>query len=194
MAVEAARYLLANKDFEMEDETIGIHLKYSLNPEKESKEAEENGEENIWDQVFEYTEGYSKNDFLSLLAISSFCATMYMISAYYSGERWMENIVEDFNLSVVILCYFTIHVVFKIEHQRSNSYWGRVLHDIQFVFMVMFLRSFYSFLYDLKIEANGSIFYYIGLILGTFILIILLELAINVLLYFLRVTFKWKPI
>ena len=132
----------------------------------------------------------SYRDFVTSFSLVIFYLAFSEILNYYSDERFIENTEVYFLWSCFILLIIFNHVLYKIEHRRSNNYIGRWLHDVIFLFTYFLVMGIHKFIalgsYNFSAGENAVIAIFFMLIV-IFIFEFILEIIKQVL-----GLFKWQ--
>ena len=133
--------------------------------------------------------------------LTAFCLALCMLAThtlleYYSSEKWLEDIWAWLRMLTFFVFIPLNHVIYKIDHHRSNNYTGRVIHDIIFITFFFFLKLIYAYImrYEINIFFNASIqdvAELVGTILILTILLMLFELVVALLKRLLNLI-KWQ--
>lgn len=143
-----------------------------------------------------YFLSYQLSDFLSIVAIAFLCSLIIALVNYYSGERWLRDILGSARYTIHIIFLLSIHVVYKMENGKGNTFLGRVLHDAQYILMVILISTIYNWLHlvgwDLKFDE--SVPFYIGILIVSLGLLFFWEGLISVVIWALKAIFKKSPL
>ena len=79
----------------------------------------------------------SYREFLSVTSSVLFLISLIFIRNFYSSYAFFES---TYNITVNIIIFTSIlisnHIFFKLEHKISNSFIGRLIIDLSFVFFI----------------------------------------------------------
>jgi hypothetical protein len=109
---------------------------------------------------------------------------------FYSDEEIFENISTSLKTSMVFLFMPLNHIIYKIEHKRSNNYVGRTMHDLIFIGLYFLLTMIQVFLSGATIRFDGGA-NVVGVLMGLIVFIMFLELAIAIVKRLLKIL-KWQ--
>lgn len=186
-AVQAAKYLILEDD--------NLSLERPVSDESEVHDVESLGPISAIENITKtYTADYSLGDFLSILTIAIVYNAVRAIFEYYSGEEWLKDVIYTVNLTIAIVFYLSIHIVYRLEHSRYNGYLGRLLHTLQFVFLVLIIRQLYvssqNVSLDLDLPADESSGFYFGIVIGFFAILCVLEVLVEFLIFLSKALFN----
>ncbi|MGJ3233898.1 hypothetical protein [Marivirga sp.] len=127
-------------------------------------------------------------DFYTLITISIFLCSIYSLISLYGSEDFFIDNREWIEKMFFFLSFIWIHILYKYDHNKSNSFFGRVQLDILFLIILLLVKFLIDFIfdgfqtsYDIDISGDTPIFIFI-----VFLLLLLLELVIEVMKKILR--------
>lgn len=87
----------------------------------------------------------SYRDFLTSFTLALLVIAIQEVLQYYADETWLSEIYSSLALPVFLLILPINHILYKIEHKRSNNFIGRNLHDIIFILAYLAVDLLYSY-------------------------------------------------
>ena len=134
----------------------------------------------------------SYRDFLTSFSLVLLLLALFQLIDYYSYEEFLEHIdISSIRVILWIIFFILSHVIYKVEHNRSNNFIGRVMHDTIFIFVYALSNKLLWFLYGSHITHEVDISGTLTLILGILISITLFEIVVAVVKRLLML-FKWQ--
>lgn len=102
---------------------------------------------------------FSYRDILTSFSLALLLWSFIELINYYSDERLIRDIYGKLKLIGVASIVIANHIVYKIEHGRSNNFIGRSIHVMMFVLIVTIMipvyklltESSYSFTFNLNL-------------------------------------------
>lgn len=158
-----------------------------------SSTEQESNDEHIrdLDKIFNlrsFFRSLSHREFTTLLTVCLVAQAITQIIWYYSGEKWMEDLAGGFVKLVIVISFFINHIIYKIEHRRSNSYFGRSIIDTIYVICIFLVHNIYHSLsawnFNLFSYLESNVFY---LLFGIILLIMIFEIFVSTIKLILKI-------
>jgi hypothetical protein len=134
----------------------------------------------------------SYRDIFTSISLALLLLAIREIIDYYSLDDWI-NAKSNLLMGIVTLVIIAFnHILYKIEHKRSNNFIGRVLHDCMFLLCYATIGKLEQLLtgsgFTITFEDIGSFFS-----TGIFLLVFLVGYEV-VIAFFKRVLklFRWR--
>lgn len=98
----------------------------------------------------------SYRDVFTSISLALLLLATREILHYYLLDDWIN---ANFNLLMGIFTFVIIafnHILYKLEHKRSNNFIGRVIHDCMFLLSYAAIGKIKQFLIDSSITINAE--------------------------------------
>lgn len=120
----AANYNLQNKNYK------------TYKPNQQRKTTKINNKTSIKSELKMFFKSLSYREFLSIFSSVLLLISLIFLRDFYARYAFFE---ATYNVAISIIIFTTIlisnHVFYKLEHGRSNSFYGRLLMDLTFIFI-----------------------------------------------------------
>lgn len=131
-------------------------------------------------------------DFVTSACLALLLLALAQIISYFSYDLSSEGIWNSIKLTLFLLITPCNHIVYKIEHERSNNFMGRCVHDLIFVVMVFTIKKIYSYilsgLFFQSVDDGLSIIF---LLISLSVVVMLFEVVVAILKRILR-RLRWE--
>jgi hypothetical protein len=98
----------------------------------------------------------SYRDFITSLSFALLFLAWHRILHYYSSENWMQSNEYFLRVGGLALLIPANHVLYRLEHRRSNNFIGRNFHDYIFLMLTAVVFKLHAYLFGLvwSLQAN----------------------------------------
>lgn len=133
----------------------------------------------------------SYRDFLTSFSLVILFRAICSVIDFYSSEEFFKNITALDKTILLLLLMPLNHIIYKAEHNRSNNFIGRAMHDLIFFGLYWLINIVYSFLMDARISLDLDLSGILPILFGITTFLMLFELGIAILKRLLNF-FKWQ--
>jgi hypothetical protein len=144
---------------------------------------------------------FGTQDFLRTLSyrefVTSFVLALLLLSCqsilnYYSNEDWVESNAGTIRITLFVALAPINHFFYRLEHNRSNNFMGRGIHDCIYILLVVLLITLKGLYYGYRISVGAdNIVSLLGFLFFVAIMVVAFELAVALLKRFLAL-FRWQ--
>lgn len=130
---------------------------------------------------FKFIQSLIIGDYYTLLTTALFLIAFFSLTSLYGDESFLKGKIEWIRFLFFFLSFVAIHIFYKFDHKKSNSYVGRVQFDIIYLIIVLALRFLVDFIFNgFTVNSIDVPFQIIGAIFLVLLLVFLIELVIEV--------------
>lgn len=130
----------------------------------------------------------SYREFVTGLALAVLFHSLFEIIDYYSNERFFENSLRAWKISIFVAVFLGNHAYYRFEHRRSNNFIGRSLNDLILLIILILSRVGYELVlsssYRLNLDVNGVGFFF--MVFGIGIMIFAFETSVALMKFLLK--------
>ncbi|WP_339923674.1 hypothetical protein [uncultured Cyclobacterium sp.] len=133
---------------------------------------------------------FSYREIITIIALSLLFHSLLEVIGIYSNDPLFifKNTLNTWKIVLLLSIFLLNHIVYRLEHNRSNNFIGRLIIDLIFLFFLIIIKIGFTFLIDssyrISIKGNGLMFFII--IFGLVFLFTALELIVAFLKFSLK--------
>ncbi len=138
-----------------------------------------------------YIVSLKATDFYTLFTTAMGVLAIYSLISVYGDEFFLRGNSSWIKNLVLCCSFLVIHIFYKSDHQKSNSYIKRIQFDLLYLLILLGLEYLLTSISDgFNLYSLNFSFQTIGAIIGVFLFLLLLELVLEIikkLFQFLRI-------
>jgi hypothetical protein len=131
----------------------------------------------------------SYRDFLTSGSLSLLLLALIRICMY--AEEHGAGDLKSLSVASVGIALFFNHLLYKVEHKRSNNFIGRVIHGFIFIILFLALLTLGTYLNGRKLLIGEDVAALFIMVMGLSVMLLIVELFIFLLNRFFKL-FKWR--
>ena len=85
----------------------------------------------------------SSRDFFTYFTLALLYLTVLNLLSFYSDESYVQNNLTDIKMWFFVGLLSLSHIMYKLEHKRSNNYLGRIFNDLFLVSIISVVQNIY---------------------------------------------------
>jgi hypothetical protein len=139
----------------------------------------------------QFLRALSYRDFLTSITLGLLLHALFEVLDYYSSEELFEHTESLIRWILFILSLSLNHIVYRIEHRRSNNFIGRVIIDLIFAAGYTIIIVGHKLLIGLQLDLDTTFINALATGFAILVSVILFEICV-VIIKRIFMLFKWQ--